>query len=216
MKCSLKFLTLSVLAASSSTYADNLTTPLQGGNGMITFSGVINNEACSVDETNIHRSVIPVKVDHTVGHINADGIITVDMGAVSIKDMASIESASSGRVTGKDFNLNVNCNSGTKVSMVFDATGGGSGLIFGKNVLALTTGTGTASNVGIALLDSNGALIDLSSKSLAKIQSDMFSAGPDGGDAILNFSAAYVTTGTSETAIAGRGDASLPFVLQYE
>lgn len=194
---SLAALALSVIATSASVFAAG-PVPADGGKGKITFTGVINNDACSVDGA------------------NADRVIAMDMGNVSIKDMGTAENPASGRITGKGFNLNVNCNQGTKVSMIFDATSGGSGLVTGKNVLALTKGTGTASNVGIALLDSKGALIDLSSKATAKIQSDVHGTGATGGDATLSFSAAYVTTGAAGTATAGRGDATLPFILQYE
>ncbi|MGF6154143.1 fimbrial protein [Pseudomonas fluorescens] len=195
-KFSLALIAISVIAASGSAFAAD--PPTQGGSGKITFTGVINNDACSVDGA------------------NADRVISVNMGAVSIKDMGTAESPASGRVTAKDFNLNVNCNLGTKVAMIFDANSGGSGLVTGKKVLALTKGTGTAANVGIALLDSNGALIDLSSKTTAKIQSGMHGTGTAGGDTTLNFSAAYVTTGAAGTSTAGRGDATLPFILQYE
>ncbi|MNP29979.1 Type-1 fimbrial protein, A chain precursor [compost metagenome] len=194
-KFSLAALTLSLIAASAGAFAAD---PTKGGSGKIAFTGVINNDACSVDGA------------------NADRVIAVDMGSVSIKDMGTAESPASGRVTGKDFNLNVNCNLGTKVSMVFDANSGGSGLVTGKKVLALTKGTGTAANVGIALLDPAGNLIDLSSATTAKIQSDVHGTGAEGGDATLSFSAAYVTTGAPGTATAGRGDATLPFILQYE
>lgn len=197
-KLSLAFIAMSVIAASSNTFAAGPLIPTQGGSGKITFTGVINNDACSVDGA------------------NADRVISMDMGAVSIKDMGTAESPASGRVTSKNFNLNVNCNLGTKVTMLFDANSGGSGLVTGKKVLALTKGTGTAANVGIALLDSNGALIDLSSQTTAKIQSDMHGTGTAGGDTTLNFSAAYVTTGAAGTSTAGRGDATLPFILQYE
>lgn len=44
----------------------------------------------------------------------------------------------------------------------------------------------------------------------------MHGVGAAGGDATLSFSAAYVTTGAEGTATAGRGDATLPFILQYE
>lgn len=77
---------------------------------------MINNDACSVDGA------------------NADRVIAVDMGTVSIKDMGTAENPTAGRVTGKDFNLNVNCNVGTKVAMVFDANSGGSGTVTGKKV----------------------------------------------------------------------------------
>ncbi|MNJ32159.1 Type-1 fimbrial protein, A chain precursor [compost metagenome] len=195
---SLAALALSVIAASGSAFAAEVTGPTKGGSGKISFTGVINNDACSVDGA------------------NADRVIAMDMGSVSIKDMGTAENPASGRVTGKGFELNVNCNLGTKVSMIFDPNSGGSGLVTGKKVLALTQGSGTAKNVGIALLDSNGELIDLSSKATAKIQSDMHGDGEAGGDAVLSFSAAYVTTGAAGTATAGRGDATLPFILQYE
>ncbi|MCX2891084.1 MULTISPECIES: fimbrial protein [Pseudomonas] len=197
-KVSLAALTLSLLTASAGALAVEATGPITGGSGKISFTGVINNDACSVDGA------------------NADRVIAVDMGSVAIKDMGTAENPTAGRVTGKDFNLNVNCNLGTKVAMIFDANSGGSGLVTGKKVLALTKGTGTAANVGIALLDANGNLIDLSSAATAKIQSDVHGTGAEGGDATLSFSAAYVTTGAAGTATAGRGDATLPFILQYE
>lgn len=179
--------------------AEEPTTPVQGGSGKITFSGIINNDACSVDGA------------------DAGQVISVDMGNVSIKDMGTAEAPASGRVTSKEFNLNVNCNQGTKVSMVLDPTIlGGSGIVAGKGVLALTQGSGAAKNVGIALLDSTGAKIDLSSKTTATIESGVHGAGSAGGDANLSFSAAYVSTGAAGSATAGRGDATLPFILQYE
>lgn len=194
-KFSLALITLSVIAASGSVLADP---PVVGGSGKVTFTGVINNDACSVDGA------------------NSDRVISVDMGSVSIKDMGTAENPASGRMTAKDFNLNVNCNQGTKVAMIFDAKSGGTGLVTGKNVLALTAGNGSATNVGIALLDSTGTLIDLSSPATARIESTMHGQGTDGGDATLSFAAAYVTTGATGTSTAGRGDATLPFILQYE
>ncbi|NMY95917.1 MULTISPECIES: fimbrial protein [Pseudomonas] len=199
-KFSLALIAVSVIAASSSAFAEDpvAPTPTLGGSGKITFTGVINNDACSVDGA------------------NSDRVISVDMGSVSIKDMGTAENPASGRVTAKDFNLNVNCNLGTKVAMIFDANSGGSGLVTGKKVLALTPGNGSASNVGIALLDSKGALIDLSSPASARIESSMHGQGAEGGDATLSFAAAYVTTGAAGASTAGRGDATLPFILQYE
>ncbi len=190
---------LSALVTSMGAFAAEPAAPVKGGSGKISFSGTINNDACSVDGA------------------DADRVIAVDMGSVSIKDMGTAEAPASGRVTGKQFNLNVNCNLGTKVTMVFDPTIlGGSGIVTGKGVLALVPGSDVAKNVGIALFDSAGTKIDLSSKTTSSIQSNMLGAGGAGGDASLNFSAAYVTTGAAGTATAGRGDATLPFVLQYE
>ncbi|MDQ6212019.1 MULTISPECIES: fimbrial protein [Achromobacter] len=197
-KLSVAAVALSALVFSAGAFAADPPAPVKGGEGKITFSGVINNDACSVDGT------------------DSDRVIAVDMGSVSIKDMGTAESPASGRVTGKQFNLNVNCNQGTKVTMVFDpAAGGGSGIVTGKGVLALDPGSDAAKNVGIALIDGNGAKIDLSTKTTSLIQSDM-RGGAAGGDATLRFSAAYVTTGAAGSATAGRGDATLPFILQYQ
>lgn len=44
----------------------------------------------------------------------------------------------------------------------------------------------------------------------------MHGAGTAGGDATLSFAAAYVTTAATNASTAGRGDATLPFILQYE
>ncbi len=114
-KFSLAVIASAIIAASGSAFADDpAPTPTLGGSGKITFTGVINNDACSVDGA------------------NSDRTISVDMGNVSIKDMGTAENPTAGRVTAKDFNLNVNCNQGTKVAMIFDANNVGSGLAPGK------------------------------------------------------------------------------------
>ncbi|MNE87289.1 Fimbrial protein [compost metagenome] len=108
--------------------------------------------------------------------------------------------------------MKINCNAGTKVAMIFEPTkGAGSGIEPGTKVLRLIDGLGAAKGIGIALLDSNGAVIDLSSPATAKIENTL-----QDSNATLKFSAAYVTTVDPKLAVAGRGDATLPFVLQYE
>ncbi|MEN5313634.1 fimbrial protein [Pseudomonas koreensis] len=196
-KFSLALLACAVLGASCNALAEDPVKPTQGGSGQISFTGVINNDACSVDGSDANR------------------VIAVNMGDVSIKDMGTAANPAGGRVAGNHFNLNVNCNKGTKVAMVFDPSSGGSGFIpDDKKLLALTPGNGTATNVGIALLDSNGVQIDLSKD--ARIVAGMHGTGSAGGDSTLSFSAAYVTTGAEGSATAGRGDATLPFILEYE
>jgi major type 1 subunit fimbrin (pilin) len=44
----------------------------------------------------------------------------------------------------------------------------------------------------------------------------MHGTGTAGGDTTLNFSAAYVTTAEAGKSTAGRADATLPFILEYE
>ncbi|AYF88952.1 fimbrial protein [Pseudomonas sp. JS3066] len=187
-KLSLAFLATSVIAASGSAFAAT-----DAGHGQINFTGMINNDACSVE-----------------GAAGKDKSVSVPMGTVSIKDMGSDTAPTGGRLAAADFNLKINCNEGTKVAMLFDAKSG-SGVVAGKKVLALNPGTESAKNVGIAIMDSNGQIVDLSAPATAKIESEL-----NGADATLTFSAAYVTTADPKSATAGKGDATLPFTLQYE
>ncbi|AOE82920.1 fimbrial protein [Pseudomonas sp. TCU-HL1] len=186
-KLSLAFIAMSVIAASGSAFA------APAGQGQINFTGFINNDACSVE-----------------GSQGKNKAVTVDMGTVSIKDIGTAEAPNGGRLAAADFNLKINCNAGTKVAMLFDATSG-SGVVAGKKVLALNPGTNTAKNVGIAILDSDGKPVDLSTPATAKIEADL-----KGSDATLNFAAAYVTTADPSSATAGDGNATLPFTLEYE
>ena len=177
---------MSVIAASGSAFAAD------GGKGQINFTGFINNDACSVD-----------------GSVGKEKAIIVDMGNISIKDLGTDTAPTSGRIGASNFNLNVNCSEGTKVSMVFDARSG-SGLVDSKPILALNRNTESAKNVGIAIMDSNGQIIDLQNEAAARIESEL-----NGGDATLTFAAAYVTTGDPQDATPGDGNATLPFTLEY-
>ncbi len=193
-KLSLTLLTLSMLAVAGQSFAED-TTPIKAGGGTINFTGIINNDACSIEDASLNKN------------------ISVAMGEVSIKDMGTASAPKgSGKLSAENFDMKINCNVGTKVSMLFEPTkGAGTGVVAGTQVLKLIDGVGAAKNIGIALLDANGEQIDLSSPAAAKIQNTL-----QDGSATLKFSAAYVTTGDPKTAVAGRGDATLPFTLQYE
>ncbi|MDH4563642.1 fimbrial protein [Pseudomonas sp. BN411] len=186
-KLSLAFLAMSVIAASGSAFA------VDAGGGQINFTGFINNDACTVD-----------------GSVGKEKAIIVDMGNLAIKDIGTDTAPTGGRIGASNFNLKVNCNEGTKVAMVFDAAAG-SGLVDSKPILALNRSTESATNVGIAIMDSNGEIIDLRTKNTAKIESAL-----NGTDATLTFAAAYVTTADPKTATPGDANATLPFTLQYE
>ena len=193
-KFSLALMTLSVLAVTGNTFAaDPVVT--KAGSGTINFSGIINNDACSVQGADLNKS------------------ISVPMGEVSIKDMGTASAPiGSGKLSAENFDMKIDCNAGTKVSMIFEPKkGAGSGIVEGTGVLKLIDGLGAAKNIGIALLDANGGLIDLNSPATAKVENTL-----QDGSTSLKFSAAYVTTGAAGTAVAGRGDATLPFTLQYE
>ncbi|MDD1015458.1 fimbrial protein [Pseudomonas rubra] len=193
-KFTLAFMTLSILAATGSAFAAD-PMPTKAGSGTISFTGQINNDACSVQGSDLNKS------------------ISVPLGNVSIKDMGTAAAPiGNGTLSAENFDMKINCNKGTKVSMIFQPkTGAGSGLVEGTKVLRLIDGLGAAKNVGIALLDANGALIDLTSDATARVENTL-----QDGNTSLKFSAAYVTTGALDTVVAGRGDATLPFVLQYE
>ncbi len=193
-KLSLALLTLSMFAATGAAYAAE-GTPVKAGSGTINFTGVINNDACSVEGAGLNKN------------------ISVEMGEVSIKDMGTAAAPiGSGKLSAENFDMKINCNAGTKVAMLFEPTrGAGTGIVAGTKVLNVIGGLGAAKNVGIALLDANGTIIDLSSPAAAKIESNL-----QDSNATLKFSAAYVTTAALDTVVAGRADATLPFTLQYE
>ena len=187
-------LALSIFAAAGNALAAD-PVPTKAGSGTVNFTGTINNDACSVDGAGTNKT------------------ISVNMGEVSIKDMGTATAPKgSGTLSAENFEMKINCNAGTKVAMLFEPTSGkGSGLVTGTGVLKVIDGLGAAKNIGIALLDSNGALIDLKSPATAKVESNL-----QDSNASLKFSAAYVTTADPKLAVAGRGDATLPFTLQYE
>ena len=135
------------------------------------------------------------------------------MGEVSIKDMGTATAPKgSGKLSAENFSMKVNCNIGTKVALIFEPKKGtGSGVYEGTGVLKLIDGLGAAKNIGIALLDANGAIINLNSPTTARIENTL-----QDGSTSLKFSAAYVTTADLTTVVAGQADATLPFTLQYE
>ncbi|MDC7815430.1 fimbrial protein [Pseudomonas protegens] len=194
-KFSLTLLTLSMLSVASQSFAEDPVPPTRAGSGTINFTGNINNDACSIEDIDLNKT------------------ISVPMGEVSIKDMGTASAPKgSGKLSAENFNMKINCNAGTKVTMMFEPNrANGSGVVTGTKVLNLIPGLGAAKNIGIALLDANGDLVDLSSPTAAKIENTL-----QDGSATLKFSAAYVTTADPKTAVAGRGDATLPFTLQYE
>ncbi|MBV4484740.1 type 1 fimbrial protein [Pseudomonas sp. SWRI153] len=194
-KLSLTLLTLSLLAAAGQSFAADPVTPTKAGSGTINFTGTINNDACSIEDAGVGKT------------------ISVAMGDVSIKDMGTADAPKgSGKLSAENFDMKINCNAGTKVSMIFEPTkGAGTGIVTGTKVLNVISGVGAAQGIGIALLDDKGNQIDLSSPTAAKIENNL-----QDGNTSLKFSAAYVTTGDPKTAVAGRADATLPFTLQYE
>jgi len=191
-KLSRTLLALSIFAAANVLAADTVV-PTKAGSGTINFTGNINNDACSIEGT------------------GKDKIISVNMGEVSIKDMGTATAPKgNGTLSVENFAMKINCNAGTKVAMIFEPQNG-SGIVEGTTVLKLIEGYGAAKGIGIALLDADGAVIDLTSRDTARIENTLQES-----NTTLKFSAAYVTTVDPAMAVVGRGDATLPFILQYE
>lgn len=192
-KLSRTLLALSIFAAANVLAADTVV-PTKAGSGTINFTGNINNDACSIEGAGKEKT------------------ISVNMGEVSIKDMGTATAPKgNGTLSVENFDMKINCNAGTKVAMIFEPTKGGSGIEAGTKVLKLIEGLGAAKGIGIALLDANGEVIDLTSPTTARIENTL-----QDSNTTLKFSAAYVTTVDPKLAVAGRGDATLPFTLQYE
>ena len=103
---SLAFITLSLLATTGSVMAAD-PVPVKAGSGTINFTGVINSDACSVEGTNLNRT------------------ISVPMGEVSIKDMGTAEMPKgSGKLSAENFDMKISCNAGTKVALILAVSSG--------------------------------------------------------------------------------------------
>jgi major type 1 subunit fimbrin (pilin) len=141
------------------------------------------------------------------------GDIEVNMGRVSIADLGTGGAGDYGAETFID--LDVDCASGmaglNTVKMNF-APRSGSGLNPDDNrLLALDPGVGTASGVGIALIDGSNAIVNLGTGET--INSPLL-VSSDTATARLTMRAAYIRAGGP--AQVGIANATLPFTLTYE
>lgn len=141
--------------------------------------------------------------------------IPINMGKVSIADLSD----GSGTDFGSEVNINieVDCSSAigvTGVSMRF-APRSGSGVNPVNSRLLATRGGATG--VGIGLIDSDNALIDLGGTALSlPVNLDITPGTPPTATAKMVIRAAYIrATRGSDVATPGSANGTLPFTLSY-
>ncbi|EAM8641815.1 fimbrial protein [Salmonella enterica] len=149
--------------------------------GTIHFTGSITDQTCTVD--------------------SGTQSLNVDLGKVS---QASLDGAAGMKAAPTRFSLSVSdCpDTVTGANVKFDGTSDG----VNQNLLALDSGTGIATGVGIEIADKNGTPIPLHSAS-----ADYTLAA---GTNSLDFVARYVSTGTAVTT--GTANGTSQFTINYK
>ncbi|GGD10846.1 fimbrial protein [Franconibacter pulveris 1160] len=152
------------------------------GEGQVNFTGEILDSACEVVNT-------------------LSSPLQVNLGKISKTVFTGVGSAA----TPTSFALQLkNCPAtATAASITF----GGTANSDNDKVLALTSGTGVASGVGIQLLDSSGSPLDLYTASADYT----LKSGSETND--LAFGARYIQTAASVTA--GKADSTSTFTVTY-
>ncbi|MDR0806544.1 MAG: type 1 fimbrial protein [Enterobacteriaceae bacterium] len=171
--------------------------------GTINFTGAVQDVSCDVNPG--------------TGATGTANNITIDLGSVGKDGVANSSNTVSGMAT-TFADLEVSCaDAGTlsKVKMKFDAHSG-SGAESNRGLLDIANkgGSGVASGVGIAILDSKNTLIDL--RDSTKYIEAPLSVSGTSATAKLSFKAAYMATGAKSAITAGSANGQLPFVLNYE
>ncbi|HFO7006628.1 TPA: fimbrial protein [Escherichia coli] len=149
--------------------------------GTIHFTGSITDQTCTVDS----------------GSQN----LNVDLGNVG---QTALNGAAGMKASPMRFTLNLSgCpDTVTGANVKFDGTSDG----VNQNLLALDSGTGIATGVGIEIADKNGAVIPLHTASM-----DYPLAA---GSNTLDFVARYVSTGTAVTT--GTANGTSQFTINYK
>lgn len=164
--------------------------------GQIDFTGKVVADTCRLSSPNGDASSIKV-----------------DMGAVSIEDIGTVEAPIFSGSGSKQVDFNINCKTEAKVSMTLN--GKSPEVVTGNKILRVNNGStsaGFAKGVGIALYDKSGSgstAFDLTNGALLKETT----AGQVNEVRRVSFAAAYVKNGTPSAGIA---NASLPFTLTYQ
>ncbi|TKU37304.1 type 1 fimbrial protein [Citrobacter sp. wls716] len=149
--------------------------------GTIHFTGSITDQTCTVDS----------------GSQN----LNVDLGTVA---KAALDGASGMKASPTRFTLNLSDCPDTVngANVKFDGTSDG----LNQNLLALDSGTGIATGVGIEIADKNGTAIPLHTASTDYLLVE--------GNNTLDFVARYVSTGTAVTT--GTANGTSQFTINYK
>ncbi|HAT3613044.1 type 1 fimbrial major subunit FimA [Klebsiella michiganensis] len=182
----MKIKTLAIVALSalslSSTVALAATTTVNGGT--VHFKGEVVNAACAVDAGSLDQTVM--------------------LGQVRSAKLATAGSTSSS----VGFNIQLDeCDTtvATKASVAFSGTAVNN---TNTNVLALqNSAAGSATNVGVQILDSTGTPLALDGATFSKAST------LNDGSNVIPFQARYYATGA---ATAGIANADATFKVQYE
>lgn len=154
----------------------------QASDGSINFTGEVLDAACTVD-------------------VGGSSPLTVDMGKV--QKSAFTGDGSTADTTKFTLKLSACPETITKATVKFDGTS-----YSGDNtILALTSGTGVATGVGIQILDSTNTVVPLDTAS-----SVYTLVATDEND--LDFYARYIQKGVD--IVAGKADATASFTIAYQ
>ncbi|MCV3773536.1 MULTISPECIES: fimbrial protein [Enterobacter] len=154
---------------------------VNASDGSINFTGTVLDAACTVD-------------------VGASSALAVDLGSVQKSAFTAVGSTASAT----KFTLKVSkCPSTiTKASVKFE----GISYDGDESVLALTTGTGVATGIGIQLLDSASTVVPL------ETPSSSYTLATDVSNE-LDFYARYIQK--AATVAAGKADAAVNFTIVY-
>ncbi|MDZ4034389.1 fimbrial protein [Kluyvera ascorbata] len=154
---------------------------VQAADGTIKFTGSITDQTCTVDSVSQN--------------------LNVDLGNVA---QTALDGAPGMKASPARFTLNLTgCpDTVTGANVKFDGTSDGTN----QNLLALDSGTGIATGVGIEIADKNGTAIPLHSASADYSLTE--------GANMLDFVARYVSTGTAVTT--GTANGTSQFTINYK
>jgi major type 1 subunit fimbrin (pilin) len=168
-----------VAVAITATTMLTLSHAVVAADGQIDFTGSVTDTACIMD-------------------IGTDNKMTVALGNVDTASFSGVDSTSSAT----EFNIKLkSCPEATNASVKFDGT-----TVAGKNdVLALTSGTGVATGVGIQIKDKSSKVVNFYNATDSYPLTE--------GDNTLPFHASFIQTDT--TVVAGTANATAQFTLNY-
>ncbi len=190
MKKNLAALALVSALASGSVLAN-------AGSGDIHFYGAVNNGACEIDTTNA---------------------IEVDLGSVPLKKLADAAAPYSSQ---KNVPINL---LGCKLADGVDANGDPkfiskvqvtfNGQSDASNGALIASLGATAQGVGVRMINSNGALIDINGDAAARTSPEINLPSQDDTPITLNFAARMEANGA--TLVPGTVDANATYTLSYK
>lgn len=178
------------ILASSVLAAVSFTQLTQASTGSINFTGALTAATCTIN-----------------GGTSKD--LDVDMGTVSIDDLnnGSSDAGANTRIT-----VDIDCTTATGLTNIYMNFDPRSGSGQDPKDSRLLKTTGTATGVGIGLIDKTNKILDLKA---GETITEPLDVQPDGkGRASLDLRVAFVKNGNP--LVAGDANATLPFTFTYD